>query len=125
MTNIIDTIRKIDGYMATGDESEGEMSRRRFDREKFRAAADTMAKLIDLTNTMGSEEHVVAGIVEGIIRSHRHLQYKGILAIFQALGEFGALPEGQFTDGRNAFAHKLCGLLRERFRDELFWKDGE
>ena len=122
-SKIVERIQEQSRWRPTGDESEGEVNRRTFDRDKFNEVSATMAKLIDLTNTMGCEEQVICGIVEGIVQSHRFLQGKGIVAILQALGEFGGLPEGQFTDARNSFAHRLCGLLRERFKDELFWKD--
>ena len=119
---IIETCRDIEGWRPTGNESDGEANRRAFDRDKYLEVRDTMAKLVDLTNTMGCETQVIAGIVAGLLESHRYLQDKAIQAIFRALGEYGRLP-GQYTDARNEFAHKLCSLLTERFRDELYWKD--
>lgn len=89
----------------------------------YREVRDLTTKLVDSTNTMGSSGVVEAGIVAGIINCHRYLQEQGIKALVYALGEFGRLPTGQFTDARNQFAHKLCGILREKLRDEMFWKD--
>lgn len=92
------------------------------DRETYHKARDAAYALGDLLNG-GSKNAVMLGLVEGLVRQHRYLQNEAIVTLLTALGEFGALPERQFTDARNEFAHKLCRLLRERFKDELFWRD--
>jgi hypothetical protein len=108
---IIETIRKLE---------RGEIRDSR--RERYLEARNAAEKLGDLLNGC-SKSYVMAGIVEGLVRQHRYLQNETIVTLLEALGEFGALPEGQYTDARNEFAHKLCRLLRERFQDELFWRD--
>jgi hypothetical protein len=119
---IIERIRAIVRPKQTGDESKGWREMKRRDIATFEKARDAMALFGDLLNG-GSKEAVLTGMVEGLAKPHRYLQNEAIITLFYALGEFGGLPEGQYTDPRNAFAHKLCGLLRERFKDELFWKD--
>ena len=89
-------------------------------RAKRLAREATMA-LLDSTNAMGCREAVVAGVVEGILNTHRHLQSEGIRAILTALGEFGRL-EGQ-ADARNAHTKETCALLVERIADRIYWKD--
>lgn len=71
----------------------------------------------------GGESVARAGLVNGIVGEHRHLQGVSIVTLFQVLGEIGSLPEGTYTDARNQFAYDLCRKLRERFREELYWKD--
>jgi hypothetical protein len=113
MSNIIEAIRAFERPSKTTN---------KYDLATYEKARDITQSLIDLTNG-GGKGAIVAGMVEGIVRNHRYLQQEGILCLFQALGEFGSLSEGSFTDPRNEFAHKMCKLLRERFRDELFWRD--
>lgn len=85
-----------------------------------RLAREATMSLLDSTNASGCREAVVAGVVEGILATHRHLQSEGIRAILTALGEFGRL-EGQ-ADMRNAHTKETCGLLVERIADRIYWK---
>jgi len=120
--NIIERIRNFRRPRNIEDASDGAIRIQIRDCETFNEAREAVRKLGNLLNG-GSKEAVLAGMVEGLLMQHRYLQGETIVRLFTALGEFGGLPEGQYTDARNAFAHKLCSLLRERFRDDLFWKD--
>jgi len=121
MPNIIDTIDGIENWRRAKDTSESELGWRRASLEKFRKVRDTVRELVDLNNTMSREKEVIAGIVAGLVGEHPHLQHKTILALLTALGEVGTVDRR--IDGRNEFARGLCTTLRERFKDEIFWKD--
>lgn len=86
--------------------------------DKAAAAADTLGDLLN----GGNHDAVLAGIVDSLLRQHRHLQNNTIVVLLRALGEIGGLPEGQVSDARNAYAYRLCRLLRERFGDEIYWR---
>jgi hypothetical protein len=123
-TKIIETIRKHAHPDYIEGESEGSRNMRKRDAETFRKTRDAVKSLGDLLNG-GDKGAVLAGIVEGLLLQHRYLQNEAIITLLTALGEFGGLSAGQHTDARNEFAHKLCKLLRKRFRDELFWQDAK
>jgi len=107
----------------TGRAGEGDTLRklREADREAFRKAREATKALLDATNTMGAEPAVVAGVVAGILETHRYLQGQGIVAILTALGEFGRLPGHE--DPRNAHAKATCAKLPEALREQIYWKD--
>jgi len=94
---------------------------READQEAFRKAREATKAILDATNTMGAESAVVAGVVAGILETHRYLQGQGIVAILTALGEFGKLPGHE--DARNAHAKGTCAKLPEVLKDRIYWKD--
>jgi hypothetical protein len=91
-------------------------------RKAFEEARDAVMALGDALNG-GSKDVILAGILEGMMRTHRYLSNEMVIALLTAMGEFGSLPESSVSDARNSFAFKLCGKVRENFSDELFWRD--
>jgi len=107
---IIQRLADLGGYKA-----------QKYEREAFERGKEIATTLTDAVNGM-DRQTVAAGFLEGILRSHRHLQSEAIFAVFQALGDFGALEE-RMTDPRNEAAHGACSKVREVLRDILFWRD--
>lgn len=112
-SDVRDTIRKFERVTQESD---------RHDAKKYGEARDAVLKLGDALNG-GSREAIAAGVVEGLLRTHRYLSNEVVVAFLTALGELGALPEAEVSDPRNKFAYELCQKLRRTFRDELFWRD--
>lgn len=92
--------------------------------EDFRKAKEAIRTLGNIIN--GRDNLVKLAIIDDMFRTHRHLQGKLIEEIIYALGDMGAMfqesPE-MWSDARNEFHLKLCATLRERFKNELFWRD--
>ena len=88
----------------------------------YTRALQATKELGDARNS-GSSDAIRAGILSGILSTHRYLSGDVIVQMLHALGDIGGMPEAAVSDGRNAFAYKLCKLLRERFSAELYWKD--
>lgn len=68
-------------------------------------ASELSEKLVDAFNTMGVEKIVAEGILEGIQKSHRHLQgefWTGMLNVMEHYGKT------KWFDPRNEFAVKMC-----------------
>jgi hypothetical protein len=103
------------------DDSDTIQRIRESEREAYLAARNATKALLDATNTMGADKAVVAGVVAGILETHRYLQDQGITAILTALGEFGRMS-GQ-EDARNADAKGTCAMLPEVLRERIYWKD--
>jgi hypothetical protein len=98
----------------------GRLNRERKQMEDIIKAVET---LCDALNS-GNKATVVAGVTYGLLTQHRYLEDEAIVALLTALGEVGKLSaNGDHTDARNEFGHKLCQIVRERFHDELFWGD--
>lgn len=87
----------------------------------FNTAEKAVKDLVDATNVMGTEDAVVAGIISGLLSSHRYLQSQGINAILKALGEFGRMPGNK--DARNSHAKGTCEQLVQVLRDRIYWPD--
>ena len=81
--------------------------------EKIEAVRDAMSKLIDETNTMGYEEEVVQGIVEGLRVSHRTLQQNFMRSFVKAMKPYGEFK----TDFRNEAAVALGKKIGELGED--------
>ena len=107
----------------TGRAGEGDTLRRirEAETDAYAKAKVATKALLDATNVMGSEKAVIAGVVAGILETHRYLQGQGIVAILTALGEFGRLPGHE--DPRNAHAKATCAKLPEALREQIYWKD--
>ena len=67
-----------------------------------------MALLLDASNG-GSRDVVQAGIIRGIVQTHRHLQGVGIRSLLDALKTWGTSDAG--TDMRNHYAKVDCSKL--------------
>jgi hypothetical protein len=119
MTDILKRVREFE----TGRKGEGDtLTRvRQCEREAFQTAREATKTLLDATNVMGAERAVVAGVVAGLLETHRYLQSQGILAILEALGSFGKI--GGREDARNAHAKATCAMLPEALRERIYWKD--
>ena len=117
--SIQDSIREFE----SGATGEGDTLRkiRKAERDAFNAARAATKALLDATNCMGADKAVIAGVVAGILNTHRYLQGQGIIAILTALGEFGRLPGHE--DPRNAHAKATCAKLPEALREQIYWKD--
>jgi hypothetical protein len=93
---------------------------READRVAYQKAREATKTLLDATNVMGAESAVMAGVVAGILETHRYLQSKGITALLTALGEFGRL-EG-LADARNEYVKGTCAMLPDVLRERIYWK---
>lgn len=124
MSHILKRIRDIlSTKFARGEEEDTQSLKLRiFDQETMNDTASAIKTIGDKMNA-GDDGVVVAGIVSGLIDQHRYLQSKTIGALIWALCEFATLPEDQFVDARNLYAHKLCQKMRECFADDFCWKD--
>ena len=104
---------------------EGKCERVRRDSDNFRKVESGFRLLGDLVN--GGDPTVIrAGLVNGLNKTHRYLQAEVIVSLLTALGDLGLLYKenpARFADGRNEHAMTLLVKLRERFKDELFWRD--
>lgn len=120
--DIRDDIRSFEqGYISPdGDNPIRELGES--DRDTFRKAKEATMALLDATNVMGSEKAVQAGVVAGILGTHRYLQSQGIFAILTALGEFGR--SGCNTDARNEAAKDTCNMLVSALRERIYWPVG-
>lgn len=83
--------------------------------QKVKEVADAMRVIVDATNTMGSEQLVTEGIVEGLTSCHRTLQQSFMRCFVDAMKEYG---DTRFFDARNEasveFAKKI-GEMEEYF----------
>lgn len=93
----------------------------RYDRERFERGRDAVKALGDVLNG-GSKDAVMIGALTGLLTTHRYLSNEMVIVLLTMLGEFASLPENMVSDGRNAFAYKLAGKVREALKDDLFWK---
>jgi hypothetical protein len=93
----------------------------RYNRATFEKARDAVKALGDVLNA-GNQDAAMLGSLVGILTTHRYLSDKMVTMMLTAIGEFGSLPENMVSDGRNAFAYKLAGKVREALKDDLFWK---
>jgi hypothetical protein len=64
----------------------------------------TVETLVDTCNTIGMQDTVRAGILEGIIRSHRYLQNEFFIALFDVMKRYGETE----WDLRNKWAVEAC-----------------
>ena len=96
------------------------------DHGTFREVEKMISRLGDIVN-QGGEDIIRAALVNGTPKVHRYLQDKLVIVLLQSLGDLGLLHKenpARFSDARNEFSMKLLEKLRERFKDELFWRDG-
>jgi len=116
---MLDRIREMErGYTGQGDTLQ---RIREAETDAFIKAKVATKALLDATNTMGCDKAIVAGVVAGLLETHRYLQQQGIVAILEALGSFGKM-DGQ-SDARNEHAKATCALLPEALRERIYWKD--
>jgi len=116
-----DPMKRIRYYMGQEKNEQGQRVNK-WDRETF-GAVEAATKAITKALNGGNKKAAEAGLLYGLVNEHRYLQGEAIATILMALGRYGALPEGSYTDPRNQFAHKLCAKLREALDDDLYWGD--
>jgi hypothetical protein len=68
------------------------------------AIAQNVKELVECTNSTGYRRQVIDGILQGLTGSHRTLQSDFMLALVNALDEYGNIP----TDGRNEYVVKMA-----------------
>jgi len=73
-------------------------------------ARDAMQKLIDLTNVMGGDKDVAAGLLEGLLTSHKTLQQSFIRCFVEAMKEYA---DTRFVDARNEASVNFAKQLKE------------
>ena len=57
--------------------------------EKRQKVAELVRQLVDETNAMGFTDEVVAGIVDGLVTSHRTLQQNFMRCLLDSMKEYG------------------------------------
>lgn len=105
---------------------EGARKRASHDRHIFEDAKSHIKALADIINGSGNDRIICAAIVDEMFHTHRHLQGNLIVTILNALGDYGLMYKEdpmRWADARNEFAMQLLQKFRERFKDELFWRD--
>ena len=80
------------------------------DKKRKEEARKAMQTLIDATNIMGGEKEVAAGILEGLLGSHRTLQQSFFRSFVMAMEHYADTP---FHDARNDASVEFAQLLRE------------
>lgn len=75
-----------------------------------KAAEEAMKALIDVTNVMGGDKDVAAGILDGLLKSHKTLQQSFFRSLFMAMGEYAETP---FVDGRNQASVDFAKQVKE------------
>jgi hypothetical protein len=89
---------------------ESEIRRHIAEERRKNEVTKLMQQLIDSTNVMGGDELVAAGMVQGIMRSHRTLQQSFMRCFVMAMKEYGAT---EFKDPRNEDAVALAKKIGE------------
>jgi hypothetical protein len=79
-------------------------------KNRQKAVAAAMATIIDATNVMGSEKDVAAGILEGLLSSHKTLQQSFMRAFIEAMKEYADTP---FRDARNEASVEFARKVKE------------
>jgi hypothetical protein len=92
----------------------------RYNRATFEKARDAVKALGDTLNG-GQQDAALLGTIVGILTTHRYLSDKMVVVLLTAIGEFGGMPENAVSDGRNAYAYKLAGKLREALGEDLYF----
>jgi hypothetical protein len=94
--------------------------------ESFANSRDAVLAMADVVNG-GARDVIRAGIVSGILGSHRYLQELLIEEIIGALGDLGTLYKAnpsRFADGRNEYGMKLCAKLRDKLDSDYYFGFG-
>jgi len=73
-------------------------------------AREAMQKLIDITNVMGGDKDVAAGILEGLLTSHKTLQQSFMRCFVEAMKEYA---DTRFVDLRNQASVDFAQQLKE------------
>jgi phosphoenolpyruvate-protein kinase (PTS system EI component) len=74
--------------------------------------SETAAQLVDDFNASGSKDDVIEGIIQGITKSHRHLQGEFWMAMAEVCKKYSELDDRYF-DPRNAFAKDMTKRMSE------------
>lgn len=107
--------------------SDSQVEALRREHEAFAKCTEAFVTLADTMNRYSTDGLVRHAFIEAMTRTHRHLQGTLIVELLTGLGDYGKMYKEhdiRWADGRNEFAMKLLQTFRERFKDELFWKDG-
>jgi len=67
-------------------------------------------ELVDCFNTMGNEKLVLNSMLDGIQRSHRHLQQVFWNSMVNVMEQYSKTDQ---FDGRNSFAVEMCKRMSE------------
>jgi len=121
--NIIEKARRLEGWIEEDELTDGQLADLIHERDRYKRASDLMNQLVELAGSSTRGDEIIAGLIQGLVQSHRHKQMKAIMALLHTLGEYGKLPRGQYVDGRNEIVHGHCRKLRENLKTEIFWRD--
>ena len=69
--------------------------------------SNLMRKLVDAFNASGSSDVVIEGMLDGINRSHRHLQYEFWNNFIVLMDKYSSQDEDRFFDGRNLVCRQM------------------
>ena len=89
----------------------------RADLESSKAHRQARSLLGDLASLLngGSQDEVVAGLVDGLRHEHRYLQAKTVWVLLETLGSLSR----DRTDLRNAAAIDACAVVAEVFKGKI------
>ena len=77
---------------------------------KIEAVRDTVSKLLDETNTIGYDDEVIQGILEGFRVSHRTLQQNFMRVFVRAMKTYGESQADQRNEAAVALGKKIGEL---------------
>ena len=78
--------------------------------KRVKEVREAMEVIVNATNTMGTEDEVVRGMVEGIENCHRTLQQSFMRCFAEAMKEYG---DTRFFDARNEASVKFAKKIGE------------
>lgn len=116
----------VDENEDVSDLSKAQMESRRREMDAYRKVRAAIKTLADTINSYSRDSLIRTAFIDEMTHTHRHLQGLLIEELLYSLGDYGGMFKEdpmRFADGRNEFHMKLLLTLRERLKDELFWKD--